>query len=134
MTGTILFSKEQVLGIQTFSSMPDIPKEFIVNGIKYKVTIEKEAERTTEITLEDTIEMMRGDWQDRFRAEYWQVKNRADRLGNMLEGWFVNALEFKLNCPYGLLDRQLHIMKEYIWLLEKRAKIEGIDLDRRVEE
>lgn len=88
----------------------------------------------TEITMEDTIVMMRGDWQDRFRAEYWQVKIRADRLGNMLEGWFVNALEFKLNCPYDLLDRQLHIMMEYIWLLEKRAKIEGIDLDRRVEE
>ena len=87
----------------------------------------------TEITMEDTIEMMRGDWQDRFRAEYWQLKIRAKRLDRMLER-LNNDPDFALVRPFGLLDRQLEIMKEYIGILEKRAERGNIDLDRRAEE
>ena len=39
----IIHATEEISGIKTYTSMPDIPKEFIVDGVKYKVTIEKEA-------------------------------------------------------------------------------------------
>lgn len=89
----------------------------------------------SEITLEDTIKMMRGDcWQDRFRAEYWQVKIRAKRLGTMLDRLADEGPDFEPNCPFYILAYQFRIMANYVGVLEKRAKIEGIDLDRRVDE
>ena len=79
--------------------------------------------------LKDTIEMMRSeDYKERCRAEYWQTKIRYDKLNKMLVKWEANTLDFKPVCPFDILAEQKHLMKEYLYMLEVRAEIEGIKL------
>lgn len=79
--------------------------------------------------LKDTIELMTSaDYKKRFRAEYEQTRIRYEKLGEMLRKYQLGKLEFKPACPYGLLADQYEIMTRYLIVLEKRAKIEGIDL------
>ena len=73
--------------------------------------------------LKDTIEMMTSsDYKERFKAEYYQLKLRYDKLALMI------TQEFEPSCSRTLLSRQLHHMRMYMIDLETRAKIEGIDL------
>ena len=52
------------------------------------------------------------DWKERFKKEYYEK----------------GTLEFKPNCPIDLLKSQASIMYSYLWILQERAKIEGIQL------
>jgi hypothetical protein len=82
------------------------------------------------MVLADTVEMMTSeDYNERFKAEYYQLKIRAEGLERMLEKYKAGTLEFKPSCPYDLLHRQLKNMKLYMWDLEERAGIEGIKLN-----
>lgn len=79
--------------------------------------------------LKDTIEMMTSsDYKERFKAEYYQLKLRYDKLALMTTKWDEGTLEFEPSCSRTLLSRQLHHMRMYMIDLETRAKIEGIDL------
>ena len=79
--------------------------------------------------LKDTIEMMTSsDYIERFKAEYYQLKLRYDKLALMITKWDEGTLEFEPSCSRTLLSRQLHHMRMYMIDLETRAKIEGIDL------
>lgn len=79
--------------------------------------------------LKDTIEMMTSsDYKERFKAEYYQLKLRYDKLSLMITKWDEGTLEFEPSCSRTLLSRQLHHMRMYMIDLETRAKIEGIDL------
>ena len=79
--------------------------------------------------LKDTIEMMTSsDYKERFKAEYYQLKLRYDKLALMITKWDEGTLEFEPSCSRTLLSRQLHHMRMYMIDLETRAKIEGIDL------
>lgn len=79
--------------------------------------------------LKDTIVMMNSsDFKERFRAEYFQLKNRVEGLSNMLDKYRQNQLEFRPKCSIKLLDGQFNAMKSYLTHLTERAKIEGIDL------
>lgn len=79
--------------------------------------------------ITDTIPMMESeDYKERFRAEYWQVYIRYQKLDSMLEQWDFGALEFLPVCPKWMFEKQLSIMWDYIEILRERAKQEGIDL------
>ena len=80
--------------------------------------------------LAETIELMQsGDYKERFKAEYWQTKIRHDKLAEMLKKYKAGTLDFEPKCPETLLDYQLSVMERYLFALEERAEIEGIDLN-----
>ena len=79
--------------------------------------------------LERIIELMKSeDYKDRFKAEYYQLEDRATKLGNMLEKYKAGTLNFTPSCSYDLLNSQLKAMNEYLKYLMIRADIEGIKL------
>ena len=79
--------------------------------------------------LNNTIEMMMSpDYKERFKAEYHQLVIRFEKLHNMLYRWDNNMLDFTPTCPRSLYDLQYRAMKDYISILDARARIEGIEL------
>ena len=79
--------------------------------------------------LQDTIKMMdNSDYNERFKAEYYQLKIRYERLSRMLKGYREGTLDFTPNCSYDLLHTQLVYMECYMNVLEERAEIENVEL------
>lgn len=79
--------------------------------------------------LKETIFLMiNEDYKERFRAEYFQLKNRIEGLHNMLVKYANGTLNFTPSCSYELLSSQYNAMVGYQICLEERAKIENIDL------
>lgn len=78
--------------------------------------------------LKDTIELMQSnDYKERFKAEYYQLKIRIEKLENTLNHYFDSTINF--SCSYDLLHEQLIDMKHYLNVLEKRAKIENVNIE-----
>ena len=78
--------------------------------------------------LKDTVEMMlSSDYKERFKAEYWQLKIRHDRLQKMVDNW--DNLDFIPTCSYDIYVRQLWAMEDYMECLIDRAKQEKVELD-----
>lgn len=69
------------------------------------------------------------NYKDRFKAEYIQLKNRYEGLKRMTDNWDNGTLNFTPTCPRATYNFQLRAMKEYLDILEVRAKIEGINLE-----
>ena len=69
------------------------------------------------------------NYKDRFKAEYIQLKNRYEGLKRMTDNWDNGTLSFAPTCPRATYNFQLRAMKEYLDILEVRAKIEGINLE-----
>ena len=62
--------------------------------------------------LMETATMMESkDYKERFKAEYYQVKIRSEKLKAMLEKYKTGTLHFTPSCSYGLLHAQLVHMK-----------------------
>jgi hypothetical protein len=79
--------------------------------------------------FDDTVEgMLSADYKKRFKAEYQQTKIRYDKLHKMLVKADAGKLEFKPTCPLDLLKEQKAYMGRYLYCLEVRAQIEGIEL------
>lgn len=79
--------------------------------------------------LKQTIEMMSSaDYKERFKAEYYQVVIRYQKLKVMLEKWDKGELDFKPTCPRSTYNMQIVAMTDYIAVLEARAVMEGIEL------
>lgn len=79
--------------------------------------------------LKDTIELMSSvDYQERFEAEYYQLKIRCDKLKAMIEKWDRNELTFTTTCPKSTYVRQLEAMYKYMAVLKARAKMEGVEI------
>ena len=79
--------------------------------------------------LRDTaILMVSSDYKERFKAEYYQLKIRYEKLKYMLQKWDNGELNFTLDCPRFIYNVQLQGMQQYIASLEARAAIEKIDL------
>lgn len=93
----------------------------------------KEKKEKNNMELKETVELMNSvDYNDRFIAEYHQVKIRYEKLKN-----FCNKIEVetmlgkevtKHDCPLELLREQQKYMGLYLSVLEKRALIENIVL------
>lgn len=80
--------------------------------------------------LKDTIELMNSsDYKDRFKAEYYQVVIRYQKLKAMLNKWDKGELNFNPTCPRSTYDMQIKAMADYIAVLEARVVMEGIDLN-----
>lgn len=79
--------------------------------------------------LKDTVDLMNSeDYNDRFKAEYFQTKIRYNKLHKMLVKRAAGTLDFEPKCSVALLTEQKRYMGEYLRVLETRAEIEGIDL------
>lgn len=79
--------------------------------------------------LVDTVELMLSeDYKERFKGEYYQVKERYERLRRMVVRYQAGTLNFEPKCDLELLKSQLSAMRNYIYMLEVRAEIEGIEL------
>lgn len=79
--------------------------------------------------LKDTVDMMQSaHYEDRFIAEYYQLKIRIEKLQKMVSRYNNGTLDFTPVCPPELLEKQLAAMEQYLQILEERAQIEGIEL------
>lgn len=79
--------------------------------------------------LRDTIEMMNSkDYKERFKAEYYQVVIRYQKLKSMLDKWDNDQLEFTPTCPRSTYNMQITAMTDYVAVLEARAVMEGVEL------
>ena len=79
--------------------------------------------------LKNTVDLMLSDnYKDRSRAEYYQTKERYQRLHLMIIKYEAGTLDFQPDCPLELLKRQAKAMGEYLYVLEMRAQLEEIDL------
>ena len=81
------------------------------------------------MTLKETIPLMVSeDYKERFKAEFYQLQIRHEKLVDMLEKYRTNTLDFKPNTPYEVLLIQCNEMNNYLSSLALRAEIENIDL------
>lgn len=79
--------------------------------------------------LKDTIELMTStDYKERFKAEYYQLKIRYEKLKVMLDKWNSGELNFKPTCPREIYDKQIEGMEIYLDVLVDRAELEKIEL------
>lgn len=79
--------------------------------------------------LLDTVELMvSDDYKNRMKAEYLQTKIRYDKLHKMIVKYESNTLDFEPSCSLDLLKKQASAMRQYLYYLECRAEIEGIEL------
>lgn len=79
--------------------------------------------------LRDTVEMMNSpDYKERFKAEYIQTKIRYEKLHAMCVKYEAGTLDFEPKCCLNLLTEQKRHMGAYLYTLEIRAQIEGIEL------
>ena len=107
------------------SKIPDT--QFILPVKQGVITDNKKNDHETE--LHDIIGLMCSeDYKDRFKAEYLQLKMRYNKLHNMVVKYEANKLEFKPSCDIELLKKQKAAMGNYLYCLEVRAQVEGIDL------
>ena len=82
------------------------------------------------MNLNETISLMTSDdYQERFKAEYFQLKIRHDRLKQMVEKWNAGDLAFQPTCPKSTYTLQLRAMEDYLAILEARALMEEISLN-----
>lgn len=83
----------------------------------------------SKVGTKSIVEMMNSDdYKDRFKAEYFQLCERVEKLNKTIEKHKEGTLEFELSCPVEMLENQLHHMKEYQCILEERSFMEGINL------
>lgn len=79
--------------------------------------------------LKDTVAMMCSeDYKERFKAEYYQLKIRHDKLKAMCDKWDRKEINFTPTCPRVIYKAQIQDMSRYMKVLERRSKIEGIEL------
>lgn len=79
--------------------------------------------------LKDTINLMTStDYKERYKAEYYQLKIRYEKLKVMLDKWDSGELNFKPTCPREIYDKQIEGMKTYLDVLVDRAELEKIEL------
>ena len=79
--------------------------------------------------LNDTVCMMNSkDYKERFIAEYYQTKIRYEKLHTMVVKYEADKLSFTPTCSLELLKKQKGCMGQYLYYLEVRAEVEGIDL------
>ena len=79
--------------------------------------------------LKETVAgMTSADYKERFKAEYYQLKIRYDKLNAMCKKWDAGELNFVPTCPRDIYETQLAVMNDYLAVLETRAEMENIEL------
>ena len=67
-------------------------------------------------------------YKERMVKEYWDLKDKYDKLHKILVRHDAGKLDFTPTCPIELLREQAATMGKYLYILEERAVIEDIDL------
>lgn len=67
-------------------------------------------------------------WRARMEREYRETKERYEKLNRLLVKHAAGTLDFTLKCPIELLKAQREHMSDYLYTLEIRAEIEGVNL------
>lgn len=84
------------------------------------------------LELKDTIDWMNSnDYIERFKAEYLQTKIRYEKLHKMCIKFEAGTLDFTPKCSLDMLREQKVHMGNYLRMLEIRAEIEQIDLEKK---
>ena len=79
--------------------------------------------------LKDTITLMESDdFKDRLKAEYWQTKIRYEKLHTFIIKLDAGTSKITPKTPIDILRNQAKYMGMYLYQLEVRAELEGIDL------
>lgn len=73
--------------------------------------------------------MCSGDYKERFKAEYWQLVDKYNKLSAFIARYKAKTLDFELKSDIKLLEAQALHMEAYAGVLRDRAKLEGIKLD-----
>lgn len=73
------------------------------------------------------------DYKLRMINEYKNLKEKYNKLHKMLVKYDAGKLDFTPTCPIDLLRKQASFMGQYLYILETRAVIEGIDLNAEEE-
>ena len=82
--------------------------------------------------MESTVDLMLSDdYKERFRAEFFQLYFRCDKLAKMLYDWEDGKLGFEPTCDHFMYVEQLKAMREYLHILAERAEEEGIDISMK---
>lgn len=68
------------------------------------------------------------DYKERMKNEYIELKDKYDKLHRMLVKYDAGKLDFTPSCPVQLLRDQAATMGKYLYILEVRAQIEGVEL------
>lgn len=68
------------------------------------------------------------DYKKRMQVEYRELKERYDKLHNMIVRYEAGTLDFEPNCPIDILKNQKSAMGQYLYWLEVRAQIENVEL------
>lgn len=97
-------------------------EELIENGIK----IHRDASQI--ICNKESEGKSMESWEERMINEYREVRDRYEKLHKMLVKYDAGKLEFTPSCPIDLLREQASVMGRYLYILEERACIEGIEL------
>ena len=80
--------------------------------------------------LDRTIELMLSEnYQDRFKAEYYQLLIRRDKLQRLIDNW--DYLSFDPVCSKVVFESQIEAMDNYLFILDHRAHIENIIINRK---
>ena len=75
------------------------------------------------------IELLKSDdYKDRAKGEYWFVKDKYEKLHKVIVKREAGKLNFEPNCPMEQWKAQASAMGQYLYQLEIKAEIEGIDL------
>ena len=67
-------------------------------------------------------------YKDRMVIEYFDLKERVQKLTAMLDRWQRGMLDFTPKNSPDILNAQLDVMRAYARILSERAGVEGVDL------
>lgn len=85
--------------------------------------------KESNITLDDIVELRKSaDWKERFKAEYYQMKIYCNELEEVICKYNNGTLEFNPAQSIEFFSKQLDAVKQYINILEERARLEKIEL------
>lgn len=68
-------------------------------------------------------------WQQNLIYEYQYMKEKYNKLHKIIIKYEAETLKIEPYCSLELLKRQAKAMGEYLYVLELRAEIEGIELE-----
>lgn len=79
--------------------------------------------------MEDKDSKIDVDYKVRVVLEYNQLKDRYNKLHDMIVKYEAGTIAFKPNCSLELLKKQAAAMGQYLYILEVRAEIENIPIN-----
>lgn len=79
--------------------------------------------------IDEIVALLRSDdYKDRAKGEYYFVKDKYEKLHRMIIRREAGKLDFKPNCPMEQWKAQAAAMGAYLYQLEVKAEMEGIEL------